>query len=176
METMIMTHPDKTGDTAHFSFSAEEPASLLPQTPMMIQEILNELPHRYPFVLVDRVTEHVYRQFIKGYKNVSINEPFFQGHFPGEPIMPGVLQIEALAQLGVLLLKALPESKDKLAVFAGITNARFKKIVQPGDRLDMECDLLKLRAPIGKMSGRGYVDGQLVVEAEITCSLLDRPH
>lgn len=143
--------------------------------PMTIQEILKFLPHRYPFVLVDRVTELVTRKYIKGYKNVSINEPFFQGHFPDEPIMPGVLQIEALAQLGVILLKALPEAKDRLAVFAGIQNAKFKKIVQPGDRLDMECDLIKLRPPLGKMSGRAFVNGQLAVEVEITCSLLPRP-
>lgn len=167
-----MESSKQTKDLPEADLNNTHPSAL---SPMNMKDIMNALPHRYPFILVDRVTEHLYRKHIKGYKNVSINEPFFQGHFPGEPIMPGVLQIEALAQLGVLLLKALPESKNKLAVFAGMNNVKFKKMVLPGDRLDLECELLKLRAPIGKMLGRGYVDGKLAVEAEITCSLLDRP-
>ncbi|MEM0950945.1 MAG: 3-hydroxyacyl-ACP dehydratase FabZ [Cyanobacteria bacterium P01_H01_bin.74] len=150
--------------------------ALTPKNELMIQDILQSLPHRYPFILVDRVTAHEKGKRITGYKNISMNEPFFQGHFPNEPIMPGVLQIEALAQLGVLLLKPLPEAENKLAVFAGINNAKFKKIVVPGDRLDMECTLIKLRTPIGKMQGKAFVDGKLVCEADITCSLLERPN
>ncbi len=145
---------------------------LLP--PKRIREIMDTLPHRYPFILVDRVTELIQGKRIKGYKNVTINEPFFQGHFPGDPIMPGVLQLEALAQLGVLLLSTVPQGQGKLAVFAGMENVRFRRMVVPGDRFDMECILNKLRPPIGKMSCKAYVDGELAIEAEITCSLLTR--
>mgnify|MGYP003940854029 CR=1 FL=1 len=145
---------------------------LLP--PKRIREIMDTLPHRYPFILVDRVTELIQGKRIKGYKNVTINEPFFQGHFPGDPIMPGVLQLEALAQLGVLLLSTVPQGQGKLAVFAGMENVRFRRMVTPGDRFDMECILTKLRPPIGKMSCKAYVDGELTIEADITCSLLNR--
>ncbi|MCE3235071.1 MAG: 3-hydroxyacyl-[acyl-carrier-protein] dehydratase FabZ [Vampirovibrio sp.] len=150
----------------------QEEYTLLP--PKRIREIMESLPHRYPFILVDRVTEHVQGKRIKGYKNVTINEPFFQGHFPGDPIMPGVLQLEALAQLGVLLISTVPQAQGKLAVFAGMDNVRFRRMVTPGDRFDMECELVKLRVPIGKMACKAYVDGELTVEADITCSLLSR--
>lgn len=142
--------------------------------PESIREILGVLPHRYPFVLVDRVTEHIQNKVIRGYKNVTINEPFFQGHFPGDPIMPGVLQLEALAQLGILLLNKTEKAQGKLAVFAAMDGVRFRRMVLPGDRFDMECSLLKLRPPIGKMACKGYVNGELAVEAEITCSMVDR--
>lgn len=143
-------------------------------SPKRIRDILSVLPHRYPFILVDRVTELDPGKRIKGYKNVTINEPFFQGHFPGDPIMPGVLQLEALAQMGVLLLDTIPGAQGKLAVFAGMNDVRFRRMVIPGDRFDMECEMLKLRLPIGKMSCKAYVDGELTVEAEIICSLVDR--
>jgi 3-hydroxyacyl-[acyl-carrier-protein] dehydratase len=139
-----------------------------------INQIMEILPHRYPFILVDRVTELVQGQRIKGYKNVSINEPFFQGHFPNDPIMPGVLQLEALAQLGAILMGSLPEAKGRLIVFAGIDKVRFRRMVTPGDRLDMEVEIMKLRLPIGKSLGRAFVNGEPVVEAEIMCSFVDR--
>jgi 3-hydroxyacyl-[acyl-carrier-protein] dehydratase len=111
-----------------------------------IMEIMNLIPHRYPFVLVDRITECVPGKYCKGYKNVTINEEFFNGHFPGNPIMPGVLQIEALAQLSAGTLMTLPEYKGKTVLFVAIDNARFKNIVRPGDRLDMESELVKIKA------------------------------
>lgn len=145
---------------------------LLP--PKRIREIMDTIPHRYPFILVDRVTEIVQGKRIKGYKNVTINEPFFQGHFPNDPIMPGVLQLEAMAQLGVILINTVPNAQGKLAVFAGMNDVRFRRMVTPGDKFEMECEILKLRLPIGKMACRAYVDGELAVEAEIICSLVDR--
>lgn len=164
--------------TALMEKSAEESAAITEDaerlSPKGIREIMEIIPHRYPFILVDRVTELFSGKSIKGYKNVTINEPFFQGHFPGDPIMPGVLQIEAMAQLGVVLLKTTPQAEDKLAVFAGMDNVRFRRMVVPGDRFDMECSIIKLRPPIGKMACKAYVNGELVVEAEIICSLMAR--
>ena len=142
--------------------------------PEDINRIVGILPHRYPFLLVDRVTELLPMQRIKGYKNVTINEPFFQGHFPGDPIMPGVLQLEALAQLGALMMLRSEEAKGKLMVFAGIDGVRFRRIVIPGDRLDLECELLRLRPPIGKAKCRALVDGEVAVEAELMFSFVDR--
>lgn len=165
LETMTMT--EKPASTN----ASDEEIHLSPQS---IREILETLPHRYPFILVDRVTELVKGKRIKGYKNVTINEPFFQGHFPGDPIMPGVLQLEALAQLGSILLKTIPQAEGKLGVFAAIDSVRFRRMVVPGDQFRMECEMLKLRLPIGKMACKAYVDDQLVIEAEITCSLVDR--
>lgn len=141
---------------------------------MDINQIIDILPHRYPFLLVDRVTEHIPGQRIKGYKNVTINEPFFQGHFPGDPIMPGVLQLEALAQLGALLMLQTEKGRDKLMVFAGMDNVRFRRMVLPGDRLDLECELIKLRFPIGKSSCKAYVNGEIAVEAELMFSAVNR--
>lgn len=139
-----------------------------------IQEIMAKIPHRYPFILIDRVTEHVQGKSIKGYKNVTINEPFFQGHFPGDPIMPGVLQLEAMAQLGAVLMMSTEAAQGKLMVFAGMDNVRFRRMVTPGDRLDMECALIRLRPPIGKSQCKAFVDGELVVEAELMFSMVDR--
>ena len=141
-----------------------------------VNEITKLIPHRYPFLLVDRVTEHIKATSIKGYKNITINEPFFQGHFPGNPIMPGVLMLEAMAQLGAVLLQYIPEAKGKLTVFAGIDNARFRGLVKPGDRLDMECVISKLRIPIGKSTCKGFVNGKLVVEADMMFSIVDMPN
>jgi 3-hydroxyacyl-[acyl-carrier-protein] dehydratase len=106
--------------------------------------------HRYPFLLIDRITECVPGQFVKGYKNVTINEDFFNGHFPGNPVMPGVLQIEAMAQLCSGLVMTMPEYKGKLALFAGIDNVRFKRMVRPGDRLEMSAEVLKIKGPVVK--------------------------
>ena len=135
------------------------------------EEILNMLPHRYPFLLVDRITECVPAQYSKGYKNVSFNEPFFQGHFPDNPIMPGVLQIEALAQTAAPILMLVERYKGKLALFAGVENAKFKTIVRPGDRLDMETEIIKMKGPIAKCMGRSYVDGKLCTEAVMTVAV-----
>ncbi len=133
-----------------------------------IQGIMDMLPHRYPFLLVDRITECVPGKYAKGYKNLTMNEEFFQGHFPGNPVMPGVLQIEAMAQCSAPILLTLPECHGKLALFASMENVRFKNIVRPGDRLDMHLELLKFKGPIGKLHGVGSVNGQDVVEADIT--------
>lgn len=141
--------------------------------PLSVEEIMNYIPHRYPFLLVDRVTEHVRGQYIKGYKNVTINEPFFQGHFPGRPIMPGVLQLEALAQLGGVLLAHMPEVKGKLAVFTGIDKVRFRRMVLPGDQLEMRAELTKFRYPIGKSHCIATVNGETVVEGEMMFALVD---
>lgn len=133
-----------------------------------IDEIIKMIPHRYPFLLVDRITECVPGKYSKGYKNLTMNESFFQGHFPGNPIMPGVLQLEALAQCSAPILLGLDEYKGKLALFAAADNVRFKNIVKPGDRFDMEIELLKLKGPIGKSHAIGYVNGTVVVEADMT--------
>lgn len=138
---------------------------------MDIIEIMEMLPHRYPFLLVDRITECVPGEYSKGYKNLSANEMFFNGHFPGNPIMPGVLQIEAMAQNAAPILLKLDAYKGKLALFAGIDKARFKNIVRPGDRFDMETRMTKIKGPVAKCEAKGFVDGKLCVEAEITIAL-----
>jgi len=134
-------------------------------------QIMDMIPHRYPFLLVDRITECVPGKYSKGYKNLTMNEAFFQGHFPGNPIMPGVLQLEALAQCSAPILMCLPEYKGKLALFAGAENVRFKNIVRPGDRFDMEIVLTKCKGPISKSHGIGYVNGKVCIEADMTCAL-----
>jgi len=139
-----------------------------------VMEIMELIPHRYPFLLVDRITECVPGKYVKGYKNVTINEEFFNGHFPGNPIMPGVLQIEALAQLSCAILMTLPEYKGKLGVFAKIDGVRFKKMVRPGDRLEMYSEIEKLKGPIGKCKCYGEVDGKQVIEAELTVAIQDK--
>lgn len=147
-----------------------------PMTTMTIQNILRILPHRYPFLLVDRVTECVPHSHIRAYKNVTFNEPFFQGHFPGAPIMPGVLIMEALAQTGALLATAdMGNLDDKLFFFTGLDKVKFRRQVTPGDRLDMECDNLHFRLKLCKMEARAFVDGALVAEAHITAAIDDRP-
>ncbi|MEJ2112097.1 MAG: 3-hydroxyacyl-ACP dehydratase FabZ [Acidobacteriota bacterium] len=140
-----------------------------------INEIIDVLPHRYPFLLVDRILETDGVSYMKGLKNVSINEPFFQGHFPDHPVMPGVLLVEALAQVGVvLLLCGDPDRKSKLVYFSGIDRCRFRHPVVPGDQLMIHVDVLKQRDRYYKMKGRATVNAQLVVEAELSCSLTRR--
>lgn len=137
--------------------------------------IQNILPHRYPFLLVDRVIELFPMQRVVGLKNVTINEPFFKGHFPGHPIMPGVLILEAMAQTGgLMLLNSDEDPKSKLVYFTGIDNAKFRKPVIPGDQLRFEMEMVKFRRNICKMQGKALVDGKLACEAELAAAIMDR--
>jgi beta-hydroxyacyl-ACP dehydratase FabZ len=134
------------------------------------------LPHRYPFLLVDRIVEIEGEKRIVGLKNVTINEPFFQGHFPGAPVMPGVLIIESMAQVaGVMIYRDMPNKDKKLIYFTGIENAKFRRPVLPGDQLRIEMQLLNRRSNFGKMNGQATVDGRLVAEATVTFAISDRP-
>ena len=140
-----------------------------------VTAILDLLPHRYPFLLVDRITSLEEGRSIEGLKNVTINEPFFQGHFPGHPIMPAVLILEAMAQVGgLLLLHSVDDPNDKLMYFMGIDGAKFRRPVTPGDRMHLKLTLLKLKNRISKMRGEAYVDEQLVAEAELMATVVDR--
>ena len=134
-----------------------------------IKEIKEILPHRYPMLLIDRVIEMDIEEkpYVKGYINVSANEAFFQGHYPEEPIMPGVLQIEALAQAGAVAILSMEKFKGKTPLFAGTNKVRFKNKVVPGDRLDLYCEIVKLKGPIGVGKGVATVDGKVACEAEI---------
>jgi len=140
-----------------------------------IAEIMSILPHRYPFLLIDRVIEIERKARIVSIKNVTINEPFFQGHFPGYPIMPGALVVEAIAQTGgVLLMPEVPDREKKLMVFTGIERAKFRKPVVPGDQLRIEVNVLNWKPRYAKMEGRATVDGQLACEATVMCALVPR--
>ena len=143
---------------------------------MDIGKILAALPHRYPFLLVDRVVEVVKGERIHAYKNVSFNEPFFQGHFPGAPVMPGVLQLEALAQTGGLLAyETSPfDPKTKLVLFMSLDKCKFRRIVSPGDRLDLHVTISRVKGSIWKFNGEARVDGQLASEAELMAMITDR--
>ncbi|MBX9694815.1 MAG: 3-hydroxyacyl-ACP dehydratase FabZ [Cyanobacteria bacterium] len=138
-----------------------------------ICDIKNILPHRYPFLLVDRVTWCEPGKAARGYKNVSANEPHFQGHFPIKPIMPGVLMLEALAQLGCVAILSHPDFKDKLGLFTGIDNVKFRTMVEPGDRLDMEVELVKMKGPLGKFKAIAKVGDKLACEADISFSMVE---
>lgn len=144
---------------------------------MNIEKILQLLPHRYPFLLVDRVISCIPGQSIEAYKNVSFNEPFFQGHFPGIPIMPGVLILEALAQTGGLLAAQSLEGnlENKLFLFTGLDGVKFRHQVVPGDRLDLHCSNIRIKLKLCKMDARAFVDGKLACEAAITAALGERP-
>jgi 3-hydroxyacyl-[acyl-carrier-protein] dehydratase len=140
-----------------------------------IQEILGFLPHRYPFLLIDRVVEFEPTKRIVAIKNVTINEPFFQGHFPGYPIMPGVLIVEAMAQAGGMIMMAEIADRDKkLVVFTGIERAKFRRPVTPGDQVRIEVDVLSFRPRAGRIQGRALVDGKLACEATLTCQVVPR--
>ncbi len=141
-----------------------------------ITDIMKFLPHRYPFLLVDRIVELEADKRIVGLKNVTINEQFFQGHFPGAPVMPGVLIIEAMAQVaGVMIYRDLPDRERKLIYFTGIENAKFRRPVLPGDQLRIEMELLNRRHSFGKMQGRATVEGKLVAEAVVLFAIAEHP-
>ncbi|HJE80744.1 3-hydroxyacyl-ACP dehydratase FabZ [Enterococcus gallinarum] len=135
---------------------------------MSIQEIKEIIPHRYPMLLVDRIEELEEGKRVVAKKNVTINEPFFQGHFPHEPVMPGVLIVEAMAQAGAVALLSLPDFRGKTAYFGGLDKAKFRKKVTPGDTLILEVEILKVKSAAGIGKGIAYVDGKKVAEAELT--------
>ena len=135
------------------------------------KEIMQILPHRYPFLLVDKVVDYEPGKWAKGIKCVSANEMQFIGHFPNEPVMPGVLIIEALAQVGAIAVLTEEENKGKLVFFGGIKNARFKKKVVPGDVLEMKCELTARKGPVGFGKAEAYVDGKIAATAELTFAI-----
>lgn len=136
-------------------------------------DIQKILPHRYPFLLVDKVTELEEGKKAVGIKNVTVNEPFFQGHFPGNPIMPGVLIVESLAQVGAVMLLSIPENKGKLGVFTGINSMKFRRQVVPGDTLLLEAELITYRHGMGKANVKATVDGAVAAAGEISFAVIE---
>jgi UDP-3-O-[3-hydroxymyristoyl] N-acetylglucosamine deacetylase/3-hydroxyacyl-[acyl-carrier-protein] dehydratase len=154
---------------------AQEEKRALARPILNIQQIFQYLPHRYPFLLVDRVVEYEERKRIIGLKNVTINEPFFVGHFPGHPIMPGVLIIEAMAQVGgLLLMDSIENPEEKIVYFMALDNVKWRRPVTPGDQIRFEVEVLQIRGRTAKMKGVGTVDGQVVAEAEMMARVVDR--
>lgn len=137
-------------------------------------QIQSIIPHRYPFLLVDKIIELEEGKKAVGIKSVTINEPFFQGHFPNNPLMPGVLIVEAMAQVGAVAVMTLEENKDKLAVFTGIDKIRFRKQVRPGDTLKMEVELIAMRRGIGKAEAVAYVDGEVACKGTLMFGIIDK--
>ncbi len=169
-EVNTVTEPD----SASTKSQTNETTSTLSETKTIftVEEIQKLLPHRYPFALVDRIIDYVPEKRAVGIKNVTFNEPQFQGHFPGNPIMPGVLIVEAMAQVGGIVLTQLPELEGGLFLFAGIDKVRFRRQVVPGDQLVMTVELLWVKQRrFGKMQARAEVDGQLAAEGELMFSL-----
>ncbi len=155
--------------------SVTAPATEL-KTVLGIHEILKYLPHRFPFLLVDKIVEIDPDKRIVGIKNVTVNEPFFPGHFPGAPVMPGVLIVEAMAQVAaVMIYHNLPDKEKKLIYFTGIESAKFRRPVLPGDQLRIEVEILARRTSFGKGQGTAHVDGKLAAEAVITFAIADHP-
>ncbi|MCB2262182.1 MAG: 3-hydroxyacyl-ACP dehydratase FabZ [Candidatus Thiosymbion ectosymbiont of Robbea hypermnestra] len=143
---------------------------------MDIHEVLSLLPHRYPFLLIDRVIDYKENRHLIASKNVTINEPFFAGHFPARPVMPGVLIVEAMAQAtGLLAMKSQPDEVGEKSLYylVGVDKARFKRIVEPGDQLTIEVQLNKIRQGIGRFSGKAHVDNEIAATAEIMCTARD---
>ena len=162
-----------TEPTTRFDPSADPDAT--PPMPMSVTDIMAILPHRYPMLMIDRVVEMTRRKRIVALKSVSANEEFFTGHFPGQPVMPGVLIVEAMAQAGAtLLLSEFADREKKLVFFTGIERAKFRKPVLPGDQLRLEVDVLVWRSTAGKMEGKAFVDGKLCCEAVISCAVVNR--
>ena len=139
-----------------------------------IQDILKLLPHRYPFLLVDRIVECDDQRRIVGLKNVSMNEPFFQGHFPGFPVMPGVLQLEAMAQTGGILMNRIAAGAERVPFFMSIDKAKFRLVVKPGDQMRIEVEFTTIKTRVAKFQGKVFVDGELASEAEIMCMITDQ--
>ena len=140
-----------------------------------IEDILKFLPHRYPFLLVDRVLSLEKAKTIAALKNVTYNEEFFQGHFPGIRIMPGVLVVEAMAQAGgILLYNSIPDPEKKFVLFSKIDNMKFRKPIVPGDQIRLECELIKFKGRFFSLHGKAFVDGEVAVEGDMLASLLDR--
>ena len=142
--------------------------------PLSVEDIMKIIPHRHPFLLVDRITELVAGEKAVGLKNVTINEAFFQGHFPGQPVMPGVLIVEALAQVGAVALLSKEEYKGKLALFRGFHNVHFRGVVRPGDVLHLDVALTGIRGRAGKGKGRASVDGKVVASGEFSFAIVDK--
>jgi 3-hydroxyacyl-[acyl-carrier-protein] dehydratase len=139
------------------------------------QEIMGLLPHRYPFLLLDRIIEFEPAKRLVAIKNVTINEPFFQGHFPGYPIMPGVLVVEAMAQAGaIIMMHEIADREKKLAVFTGIERAKFRRPVTPGDQLRIEVDVLAFKSRLGRMEAKAFVEGKLACQATLTCQIVSK--
>jgi beta-hydroxyacyl-ACP dehydratase FabZ len=136
-----------------------------------IEEIMKLLPHRYPMLLVDRIIECDDEKHIVGIKNVTVNEPFFQGHFPGQPVMPGVLQLEAMAQTAGILLNRISGNPDGVPFFMGIDGARFRRIVKPGDQLRIEIEITKIRTKLARFKAKAFVEGKVASEAEMMCMI-----
>lgn len=152
-----------------------EVAKVLEKRSLDTKDIAKLLPHRYPFAMVDKVTEIEPGKWAKGYKNVSINEPFFQGHFPEIPIMPGVMQVEALAQLSCIAMTMLPEyAEGYIGLFTGIDNIKFKRMVVPGDKVELEVNLNKFRFPFGKFDIKATVNGELCCSGMISFAMAER--
>ena len=167
---------NETAGGATLELNPKADVAKAPNRTLDITEIMAILPHRYPFLLIDRVLEMEPRQRIVAIKNVSVNEPQFTGHFPDFPIMPAVMTVEAMAQAGgALLLTEIPDRESKLMVFTGIDEAKFRKQIVPGDQLRIEVSVLNWRSRLVKMKGVCTVDGQVAAEAVITCMLVPRP-
>jgi len=168
----ILTQVNSTDTIA--STSTQTQATNETKTTFSSEEIQKLLPHRYPFLLVDKIIDYIPEKLAVGVKNITFNEPQFQGHFPGRPLMPGVLIVEAMAQVGGIVLKQLPGFEDGLFVFAGIDKVRFRRQVVPGDQLVMTVELLCVKQRrFGKMQARAEVDGQLAAEGELMFSLIN---
>ena len=177
----ILTDLNPSDAPAHLDAPLDTPPAVVAQeaapeafTPISVEEIHKLLPHRYPFSLVDRIVKYVPGQSAVGIKNVTFNEPHFQGHFPGRPIMPGVLIVEAMAQVGGVVLTQMEYAQGKLFMFAGIDKVKFRRPVVPGDQLIMTVELVSVRRRrFGCMKGQATVDGRTVAEGELMFSLVD---
>jgi 3-hydroxyacyl-[acyl-carrier-protein] dehydratase len=175
LQRMLMSILTDVNTHANSTETVETPQTQSSERSILtVEEIQKLLPHRYPFALVDRIIEYVPGKRAVGLKNVTFNEPHFQGHFPGRPMMPGVMIVEAMAQVGGIVLTQLPDLEGGLFVFAGIDKVRFRRPVVPGDQLVMTTELLSIkRRRFGKMQARAVVDGQRVAEGELLFSLVD---